>query len=329
GAIVEHAGGRGAVLARQVIDASANAVMAWWLAGQEGCTVNPASQRGLTQSYVVIDGVDVDKLVNWALELPPGTFETYPADPEQLRRHVETGRLFWFKSAGAGQPAGVFEGAEEVENLGGLFKAGFTPVGFYFKWSGNYPRHGAFTVDGPYYREDSLDGRVWSSEHARNLHGSWGLFKIMRHMPGFEHAYIARTCERMGLRTTRIPVGLYTITGDDLKSHKVHPDAVGVGDWHDRTKRGDKGTWGYHVPLRALIPKEIDGLAFCGRAVSFDRGAMNAHRTIATTLVCSQGAGVAVAAALHGGDQLRHVNHGTVKRLLEAQDVVLGLPHVP
>jgi hypothetical protein len=328
GAIVEHAGGRGAVLAKQVIDASANAVMPWWLGGEKGCIVNPAKQRGLTQSYVVIGGVDMDKLVDWALALPPSTFETYPADPAQLRKHAETGRLVWFKSAGMGKPEGVFEQAEDAEDLGGLFKAGFTPVGFYFKWSGNYPKHGMFTIDGPYFREDSLDGRVWTSEHQRNMHGSWGLFKIMRHIPGFEHAYLARTCERMGLRTTRIPIGLYTITGEDLKGHKTHPDAVGVGDWHDRSKKGDKGPWGYHVPLRALVSRSIDGLTFCGRAVSFDQSAMNAHRTIATTLVCSQGAGVGVAVALHDGVQPRQVDHEKVKEILRTQDVVLDLPSV-
>jgi hypothetical protein len=328
GSIVEHQGGRGAILAKQVIDASANSVMAWWLGGEHGCSVNPPEKRGLTQSYIWVDGVDMDKLVDWVLAMPAGSFEMYPSDPSQLRKHVETGRLVWFKSTGMGQPESAFEAAEVSEDLGVLFKAGFTPVGFYFKWAGNYPKHGLFTVDGPYYREDSLDGRVWTSEHVRNLYGSWGLFRIMRHMPGFEHAYLSRTCDRMGLRTTRIPLGLYTITRDDLALHKEQPDAIGVGDWHDVSKKGQAGTWGYHVPFRALVSRSIDSLTFCGRAISFDAGAMNAHRTIGTTIVCAQGAGVGVAVALHDGVEPRHVNHVKVKEALIAQDVVLEIPTV-
>lgn len=325
GAIVEHYGGRGAILARHVIDASANAIMSWWLGGDEGCIVNPPRKRGLTQSYVWIGGVDMDELVNWALALPPGTLEMYPSDPDQLRKHVDTGRLVWFK----GQPPGVFEAAEAAgEDLDVLFKGGFTPVGFYFKWVGNHPRHGVFAVDGPYYREDSLDGQVWTSEHLRNLYGSWGLFRIMRHIPGFEHAHLARTCERMGLRTTRVPIGLYTITGADLAAHREQPDAIGVGDWHDRSEKGQEGTWGYHVPLRALVSRSIDGLAFCARAVSFDAGAMNAHRGIGTTIVCGQGAGAGIAVALASGVEPRHVNHEKVKEILKDQGVVLEIPSV-
>jgi hypothetical protein len=55
---------------------------------------------------------------------------------------------------------------------------------------------------------------------------------------------------------------------------------------------------------------------------------MNAHRTIATTLVCGQGAGVGVAVALHDGVQPRHVDHEKVKKVLSAQGVVLDLPSV-
>nr|MDO8119396.1 FAD-dependent oxidoreductase [Candidatus Sigynarchaeota archaeon] len=191
---------------------------------------------------------------------------------------------------------------------------------------GQYPKHGLFTVDGPYYREDSLDGKVWTDEHVKNTYGSWGLFRIMRKFPGFEHAYIARTCERMGLRTTRLPLGLYTVTNNELKGHARHPDAVGIGDWHDQSKKGDKGPFGYQIPLRALIAKSIDGLTFCSRSISFDRSGMNMHRNIATTLACSQGAGVGVAVAVHDNVQPRHVNHEKVQEILRRQGVVLDLP---
>ncbi|MBD3185644.1 FAD-dependent oxidoreductase [Candidatus Bathyarchaeota archaeon] len=330
GAIAEHFSGRGAILSKITIDASSNGLMCWWLAGKHGCTVDPPKHRGLTQSYVWIGGINMDEFLSWVRTLSDDVFEMYPSDPDQMQAHVDTGRLIWFKSKGMNKPREVFEAAEkqEGEQLDVLFKAGFTPVGFYMKWVGNYPGHGVFAVDGPYYREDSLDGATWTSEHVRNLYGSWGLFRIIRHMPGFEHAYLAKTCERMGLRTTRVPLGLYKIKGDDLKTNQEHPDAIGVADWHDRTDEGDTGKWGYHVPLRALIPREIDGLLYCGRAVSFDHGAMNAHRGIGTTIVCGQGAGVGAAVTLAMKTQPRFVDREKVQEILKHQQVVLDIPHL-
>ncbi|MHA1683370.1 MAG: FAD-dependent oxidoreductase [Promethearchaeota archaeon] len=326
GTIVEYNTGRGAIIASQVIDATANGTFCWWLGGEAGCTVNPAKNRGLTQSYIWIGGVNMDEFIDWVLSLPDSVFETYPDNKEQIQKHVETGRLVWFKSRGIGKPEEVFNEADEVEDLDILFKANFVVGGFYMKWVGNYPGHGVFALDGPYYREDSLDGKIWTSEHIRNLYGSWGMFRIFRHIPGCKHAYIARTCERMGLRTTRVPKGIYTITGKDLADHAEKVDAIGVGDWHDRSHLGEEGVWGYHVPLRALIPNVIDGLTFCARAVSFDPAAMNAHRGIGTTIVCGQGAGVASAVAFANGIQPRQVNPMTVQKLLRMQDVVLEIP---
>ncbi|MFX0099648.1 MAG: FAD-dependent oxidoreductase [Candidatus Hodarchaeota archaeon] len=326
GAIVEHYSGRGAILAKCVIDASANGIMPWWLGGLDGCTVNPATKRGLTQSYIWIGGADMEKLVNYFLSLPEGDFEVYPNDPDQLRKHAETGRLIYFKSKKIGAPVEVFDEAEENEDLDILFKSDFIVGGFYLKWVGNYPGHGVFALDGPYYREDSLDGQIWTSEHVRNIFGSWGMYRVVRHIPGFENAYIARTCERMGLRTTRIPKGIYKITGDDLKDHAEHLDAIGVGDWHDRTEIGDTGKWGYQIPLRALVSNTIDGLLFCARSVSFGPGAMNAHRGIGTTIVCGQGAGVGAAVAVATEVQPRDVDVKKVQDILKEQDVIFKIP---
>ncbi|MBD3353841.1 MAG: FAD-dependent oxidoreductase [Candidatus Lokiarchaeota archaeon] len=326
GIIVEYFSGRGAILAKQIIDASANGLVPWWVLGYEGCTVNPAKNRGLVQSYIWIGGVNMNKFLDWALNLPDDVFEYYPADKVQLRKHGKTGRLIWFKSQALGQPESVFDEAEEEEDLDIVLKSEVPIAGFYFKWVGTYPGHGMFAFDGPYYREDSLHANRWTSMHKRNLYGSWGMFRIARHMPGWENAYIARTCERMGLRTTRVPKGIYVIRGTDLKDHKEQPDAIGVGDWHDRSSEDDTGKWGYHIPLRALIPNTIDGLTFCARAVSFDPGAMNAHRGIGTTIVCGQGAGVASAVALVENNQPRYVDIKKVQAILRDQDVVLKIP---
>jgi FAD dependent oxidoreductase len=327
GAIVEYYSGKGAILAKYIIDASANGLLTWWLGGDQGCTVNPPKRRGLVQSYLWIGGVDMNKFVDWALSLPEDIFEMYPNNPEQLRKHAETGRLIWFKSKKLGEPAEAFEKADEHEDLDILFKSNFAVAGFYLKWVGNYPGHGVFALDGPYYREDSLNGKIWTSMHVRNIYGSWGLYRIAKHMPGFENAYIARTCERMGLRTTRVPKGIYKIMGEDLKNNATHPDAIGVADWHDRTLEGDTGKWGYQIPLRALVSQSIDGLTFCARAVSFGPGAMNAHRGIGTTIVCGQGAGVGTAVALATGVQPRNVDYSKVQEILKNQNVVIDIPH--
>ena len=328
GVIVEYYSGRGAILAKQIIDASANGLLPWWIAGNEGCDVNPPKRRGLVQSYLWIGGVDIPKFLDWVFQQPPGLFEMYPNNEAQLQKHAETGRLFWLKSKNFGEPEKVFDEAEDQEDLDVLFKGNFAVGGFYLKWAGNYPRHGVFALDGPYYREDSLNGKTWTSMHTRNLYGCWGLFRIIRHFPGWQNAYIHRTCERMGLRTTRVPKGIYRINGDDLKEHREKPDVIGVGDWHDRSAEEDKGIWGYHIPLRALIPNQIDGLTFCARAISFLPPAMNAHRGIGTTIVCGQGAGIGTAIALAHNTEPRYVDLESLSQLLHSQDVITNIPKI-
>ena len=351
GVIVEHAWGRGAIMAKTVIDASANGLVSWWLGGtpgnepdrdvppgnwgNRGCRIRPPERRGLTQSYVWIGGVDMAKWTAWALTQmtpDPGSsqFEFYPADPVQFKKHAETGRLVWIKSkrTAVGAPKEMWDQADEMEDLDVIVKSKSPFVGFYAKWIGP-PGHGNFCLDGPYYRWESLDATTWSEEHVRNVYGSAGIYRVMRHMPGWENSYLLRTVDRMGLRTTRIPNGIYRITGHDVKSHTEKPDAVGIANWHDVSLEedlGKPGKWGYHVPLRALVSNCIDGLGFCGRAVSFEDPAMNTHRGIGTTIVCGQGIGVATAVAISAGVQLRHVDHEKVKDLLLQQGVLFKLP---
>jgi hypothetical protein len=353
GVIVEHARGRGAILAPIVIDATANADLSWWLGGEpgnepdsdslqgnwgnKGCRIHTKKHRGLTQSYVWIDGVDMETWTEWAvqqIESNEKMFEFFPNNAAQFRAHATSGRLVSIKSKKTvvGYPREMWDEAEDQEDLSCLMKSGCPFVGFYAKWCGNYPGHGLFCLDGPYYRWESLDGAVWSEMHTRNLHGSWGIFRVMKHMPGWNRTFINRTVDRIGLRTTRIPNGIYRISGDDLTNHTEQPDAVGVGDWHDTSHESDRkkpGAWGYHVPLRSLVSNVIDGLLFCGRAISFEDSAMNAHRVIGTTLVCGQGAGVAAAVCAVEGTPPRCTNYERMKEILRDQNVIFDIPRIP
>nr|MDO8109587.1 FAD-dependent oxidoreductase [Candidatus Sigynarchaeota archaeon] len=353
GVVVEHAWGKGAIAAKSVIDASANGLVSWWLGGtpgnepdrdtppgnkgNRGCRVRPADHRGLTQSYVWIGGVDMAKWTAWALsQMTPdpekSKFEFYPTDPAQFKKHAETGRLVWIKSkkTAVGAPKEMWDAADEKEDLDCIVKSKSPFVGFYAKWVGP-PGQGNFCLDGSYYRWESLDAAVWSREHILNRYGSAGIYRVMRHMPGWENSYLLRTVDRMGLRTTRIPNGIYRITAADVLEHTEKPDVIGIANWHDVSLEedlGKPGKWGYQMPLRALISNCIDGLGFCARAVSFEDKAMNTHRGIGTTIVCGQGIGVATAVAIATNRDLRHVDHEKVKEILGQQDVVFKIPEL-
>ena len=49
--------------------------------------------------------------------------------------------------------------------------------------AGNYPGHGQFAFDGPYYREETLDVQSWNSIHTKN---TYLVFK-----PGFYFAFLS------------------------------------------------------------------------------------------------------------------------------------------
>lgn len=338
GAFIETINGRFAVKARIVIDCSANADVAWWVGGESAVSV-PSKIIMNMQAYAWIDNVDLDRFVNKGVFGDRGGAPHYPDNQPQMLDHVGTGKAVMAK----GFTPVIDEACEQEPGLcEALEGTGALPqVGFYMKTvrtrlvdcGGTTKRLGTFAIEGPSFKWNQLDPFTVSRAELDQLVACDAMARMHRFIPGWERSGLDRTVSRIGFRQTRIPVGLYAITRRDVETHARFPDVIGRHTGHDVGRRVEGGEYGYDLPYRALVPRDIDGLLFGARCISVETQdadenlrALNAHRGISATMIVSQAAGVAAALCIKHGVEPRAVDVKELQVTLRAQDVVLEAP---
>ena len=103
-------------------------------------------------------------------------------------------------------------------------------------------------------------------------------------IPGMENARLVYTAPYIGVRESRMLVGDYVLTGNDLVACTKFDDAIAAGNYdidiHNPEGSGTshyyfpEGTW-YTIPYRSLIPRaaDCDNLLVGGRCISCDHEA--------------------------------------------------------
>ena len=157
---------------------------------------------------------------------------------------------------------------------------------------------------------------------------------LRKRVPGFEQAYVMQSGSHIGVRETRRIAGEYQLTADDVLRSRHFDDVVARGsypiDIHDPD--GGRGTLlerlptggAYDIPLRCLIPRDVDGLLVAGRCISGTHEAHSSYRVTPIALATGQAAGVAAALAARSGVQPRRLAAGDVQRTLVEQGANLG-----
>lgn len=152
------------------------------------------------------------------------------------------------------------------------------------------------------------------------------------HLPGFENARILHTSPQIGIRETRRLVGLYTLTGDDIRGEVDFEDGIGLGCWAiDIHPTNDSGLHSMYVPrpfkipFRSLVPAKMDGLLAAGRCISVDKEALATIRVGAQCGVTGQAAGVAAALCARSDVQPRNLDASLLQRALREQGALLDL----
>src|SRR3954468_22626116 len=133
---------------------------------------------------------------------------------------------------------------------------------------------------------------------------------LRRYVPGFERSYVAQSGVQVGVRETRRVLGDYQLTADDVLAARKFGDAVARGaypiDIHNPTgsgtvlKRLPPGE-AYDIPLRCLMPKDVDGLIVAGRCISGTHEAHSSYRVMPIVMATGQAAGVCGALAARRG----------------------------
>jgi hypothetical protein len=158
---------------------------------------------------------------------------------------------------------------------------------------------------------------------------------LTKYMPGFEEAYLAGTGVQIGVRESRHVVGQYALQADDVVHGRKFEDVIARGyfpiDIHNvRGKEGYQGggVWqdlddSYDIPLRCLVPREMDGLVIAGRAISATHEAHGSFRTQGGVMQIGHAAGALAAMATNQQRQVRDVGAGDVQDLLAKQGASL------
>lgn len=160
---------------------------------------------------------------------------------------------------------------------------------------------------------------------------------LRKYVPGFEQSYVMQSGVQVGVRETRRILGEYYITADDLLSARRFDDVIARGsypvDIHNPDGRGTilkrlPPDQAYDIPLRALIPRDIDNLLMAGRCISGSHEAHSSYRVMPIAMATGQAAGVCAALAVQQGIPARQVTARDVQQQLLAQGANLGDQHL-
>ncbi|NLJ86008.1 MAG: FAD-dependent oxidoreductase [Firmicutes bacterium] len=146
-----------------------------------------------------------------------------------------------------------------------------------------------------------VDAHDLSSAETLGRSQAWTYFAFMRrHIPGFQKARLIQTGAQIGVRETRRLRGQYVLTEEDLLNGTSFPDTVALGaypiDVHSPVDdslqlQNLKPDGFYEIPLRSLMPQNVENLLVAGRCISSTHTALAALRVAPTAMATGEAAG--------------------------------------
>ena len=160
---------------------------------------------------------------------------------------------------------------------------------------------------------------------------------LRQEIPGFAQAQLAGHAPMLYVREARHVRGMYALTVEDIFAGRVFPDRMAVASYPIDIHPYVPGwispyapvRYVYTIPLRALVPIEVDNLLVASRAFSATSEAAGSARVIPTTMALGQAAGVAAAFCARRGCTPRELARSAallveVQRTLRAQGAHIG-----
>jgi hypothetical protein len=148
------------------------------------------------------------------------------------------------------------------------------------------------------------------------------------YVPGFADSYVAQSGVQVGVRETRRILGDHVLTGQDILTARKFDDVIARGtypvDIHNPNGRGTvlrpvPAGDAYDVPLRCLLPRDVDDLLTAGRCISGTHEAHSSYRVTPIAMATGQAAGVCAALAAAAGCPPRQVEVAAVQAELIRQ----------
>jgi hypothetical protein len=145
---------------------------------------------------------------------------------------------------------------------------------------------------------------------------------LQRFMPGCENAKLRNFGMTLGIRDTRKIDAAYNLTESDVRQQARFDDSIGIFpefiDGYGILILPTTGRY-FHLPYRALLPRNIENLLVAGRSIGGDRISHAAVRNMMCCAVTGQGAGVAAAVSVRSGEALDRLDMALVQAELRRQ----------
>jgi hypothetical protein len=308
GVVTESKSGRQVIAGKAFVDASGDADLAY-LAGAP-TELLPADQLWQTSVDLTVCNVDARRVVQWIQDNPDRTvWLSMPADLDAPGLHPMVSVIV--KESGdapAGASPALHHGPVPTIKL--MLEPSISRV------------QGSVEINGTDVR-----ALTWAEIEARRR-ALQHLAYLKATVPGYEKAVIVAE-SHLGVRETRRIVGDYVLTLNDLRSNARFADVVALNSRPlDRHLKGDAFQFemfmGHHdIPLRALLPRDVDNLLVAGRAISCDHESHASLRGAATCLATGHAAGAAAALTAAGNGRARDIDIGKLQELLLEQGAIL------
>ena len=280
GVITESKAGRQAILAKTVIDCTGDADVSF----RAGVECNKGDENGGLQPPTLMycmKGVDIQALRDAIVNNP----EQYDMDRMPKEQFIDgkfitvglRGCIERAKEAGIDIPVArtiLITGLEDDEIWVNMVRVNGT---------------------------DSTDPVSYTKAEQKAIYQMKEITKYLKEfVPGFKSARIVKRADFLGIRESRVIVGKYVMTAEDMLNQKPQEDRICKGgypvDIHH--SEGDDCTMlfcddAYDISYKVLLPAKIKNLLVAGRCSSMNHEAMAGTRVMSTCMALGEAAGTA------------------------------------
>lgn len=313
GVIVENKGGRQAILAERVIDATGDADVAF------RCGAPFASGRldsGINQPTSLrfeMGGIDLERFCDFLKSLG----QKGEMEPPFFHTAMIWGRKW------ALEP--IFREAVDAGDLE-------ERDGHYFQAFGIPGKPGCVSFNCPEIEPEADVTRPDYQSRALS-DGRRAILRLVRFMKkyfaGFENAWLMHAAAMLGVRESRRIVGEYVLTGRDILTYTKFEDAIARSNYpvdvHGaQVECGEfeipivpEAERYFEIPYRCLVPKGVENLLVAGRCFSSDYVGQSSPRVQPSCRAFGEAAGIAAALSIDEGVHPRALDGRKVRDIMK------------
>lgn len=291
GIVIENKSGRFALLGKIIIDATGDADIAF----KAGVPFEVGDKAGKTQALTTmfrLINVDIEKMKDLTLQ--------------EVRRRLESA---------------LQTGEYRITRIEGIINPAL-PIGIV---SANITCVSDISALNSWQlTKAEIEGRRQALEY----------IKVFRHyLPGFENAELSCFAPQIGIRETRRIQGDYILDEQDVIKGRKFEDAICLGAWPIEIHNPEKHLieWKflekeddyYTIPLRSILPKNVENLIVVGRCISATHEAQASIRVIAQAFGTGEAAGLIASESISSKSSPREVRIDRIKKELIRQGAIL------